>query len=142
MMNKIINIIKPLSLVIVYCSALFSYSALADIAVIASSGSATSSLSAKDVKKIFLGKSTAMTPVDQADGSATRNTFYEKAANKNESQMKAYWSKMIFSGKATPPEIATDDAAVKAWVASNKNGVGYIDSGSVDGSVKVLLTIK
>jgi len=142
MMNKIINTLKPVSLVIIYCSALFSYSALADIAVIANTASASSSLSVKDVKKIFLGKNNSMTPVDQSEGSATRNTFYQKAAKKDESQMKAYWSKMIFSGKAVPPEIAADDAAVKAWVAGNKNGVGYIDSGSVDETVKVLLTIK
>jgi len=121
---------------------LISSIVLADIAVIANKSSSASSLSQSEVKKIFLGKSTSMNPIDQAEGSATRNTFYQKAAKKDESQMKAYWSKMIFSGKAVPPETAADDAAVKAWVASNKNGVGYIDSGSVDETVKVLLTVK
>jgi len=141
-MNKLINTLKPAGLVIVYCSALFSYSALADIAVIANTNSASSSLSIKDVKKIFLGKNTSMTPVDQPDGNATRNVFYQKAAKKNESQMKAYWSKMIFSGKAIPPETSANDASVITWVTNNKNGIGYIDSASVDDSVKILLTIK
>ena len=141
-MNKLINTLKPAGLVIVYCSALFSYSALADIAVIANTDSASSNLSIKDVKKIFLGKNTSMTPVDQPDGNATRNAFYQKAAKKNESQMKAYWSKMIFSGKAIPPETSANDASVITWVTNNKNGIGYIDSASVDGSVKILLTIK
>ena len=141
-MNKLINTLKLASLVIVYCSALFSYSALADIAVIANTANASSSLTVKNVKKIFLGKDNSMKPIDQSEGNAIRNEFYQKAAHKSESQMKAYWSKMIFSGKATPPETSANDASVTAWVANNKNGIGYIDSTSVDGSVKVLLTIK
>jgi len=115
--------------------------AIADIAVIANSNS-SASVSQKDVKKIFLGKKTSMTPVDQKDGNAIRDTFYQSVAKKDASQMKAYWSKMIFSGKAIPPEVSEDDAAVKAWVAKNPKGIGYIDSSSVDNSVKVLLTVK
>jgi len=124
------------------CLMAINATALADIAVIASSGSSASNMTSKEIKKIFLGKSSAMTPVDQSEGNATRNAFYLKVAGKDESQMKAYWSKMIFSGNGAPPDTVSDDAAVKAWVVSNKNGIGYIDSGTVDGSVKVLLTVK
>lgn len=115
--------------------------ALAEIAVIVNSGNASSSMSADDVKAVFLGKSTALSAVDQAEGSAIRNTFYSKIAGKDESQMKAFWSTMIFSGKAVPPEGAADSATVKAWVAKKPNGIGYIDSSAVDGSVKVVLKI-
>ncbi len=119
----------------------------ADIAVIANTANPESNLTPAQAKKIFLGKRTSFpggswaAPVDQAEGSPIRDTFYKKATNKDASQMKAYWSKMIFSGKATPPESVGDDAAVKAWVSGNKDGVGYIDSGAVDDSVKVLLTL-
>lgn len=139
-MKKLIKQFSVSSLVTVCGSVLFMQVAFADIAVVANSASSASSLSAKQVKKLFLGKNDSMKPVDQAEGSGIRNDFYSKVAKKNESKMKAYWSKMIFSGKAVPPEIADDDAAVKAWLAKNKNGIGYIDSGSVDGSVKVLYT--
>lgn len=118
-------------------------SAWAEIAVIANSANPASSISTANSKKLFLGKRSGFkgTPVDQPEGSAVRDTFYQKAAGKNGSQMKAYWSKMIFSGKATPPETVADDAAVKAWVAGHADGIGYVDSGSVDDSVKVLLTL-
>lgn len=115
--------------------------ALAEIAVIVNTGNATSSMSADDVKGIFFGKSIALSPVDQAEGSAIRNAFYSKVAGKDATQMKAYWTTMIFSGKAVPPEGATDSAAVKAWVAKTPNGIGYIDGGAVDGSVKVILKV-
>ncbi len=132
--------LKSLTLMSALSCFLASTCAFADIAVIAGSGN-SASVSKKDVKKIFLGKKTSMNPMDLPDGSAIRDEFYQKVAKKNPSQMKSYWSKMIFSGKATPPENADDDAAVKAWVAKNPKGIGYIDSGSVDDSVKVLLTI-
>lgn len=99
-------------------------------------------------KKIFLGRSKSFpvggyaVPVDHAKGSVIRNVFYKKVAGKSEVQLNMYWSKMIFSGKATPPLIITGgDSAVKAWVSKNPSGVGYINSSAVDQSVKVLLII-
>ena len=47
----------------------------------------------------------------------------------------------MFSGKGQPPREVGDDAAVKAWVASNPEAIGYIDGKFVDGSVKVLFII-
>ena len=135
MKSKFTIIITGLSLL------LASSYAMADIAIIANADSSASA-SQKDIKKIFLGKKTSMSPIDQSEGSTIRDSFYKSIAKKNTSQMKAYWSKMIFSGKAIPPETSDNDTAVKAWVAKTPKGVGYIDSGSVDDSVKVLLTIQ
>ncbi len=126
---------------------LLSVPAQAEIAVIANAGNSEASLTAKQVKKIFLGKKNAFPggaaakPVDQAAGSAVRDAFYQKVAKKNADKMKTYWTQMVFSGKASPPETVSDDAAVKAWVASHKDGIGYVDKSAVDGSVKVLLTL-
>ena len=126
---------------------LLSVPAQAEIAVIANAGNPEASLTAKQVKKIFLGKKNAFPggaaarPVDQAAGSAVRDAFYQKVAKKNADKMKTYWTQMVFSGKASPPEVVGDDAAVKAWVASHKDGIGYVDKSAVDGSVKVLLTL-
>jgi len=143
-MKSLLNSVLALAVI---SSASVTSSAWAEIAIIANAANPEASISAGEAKKIFLGKRTSFpggawaAPVDQVEGSATRDTFYQKAAHKDAAQMKAYWSKMIFSGKATPPEAVADDAAVKAWVAGNKDGIGYVDSGVVDSSVKVLLTL-
>lgn len=119
----------------------------AEIAVIANTANAEASMTAKQAKKIFLGKKKAFPGggaakvVDQTEGSATRAAFYKAVAKKDGDAMKGYWTQMIFSGKASPPTAVGDDAAVKAWVAGNKGGLGYIDKGAVDGTVKVLLTL-
>ncbi len=131
-----------LTMIVGFCLIALSLNVMADIAVIAGATSSASSMTSRDVKKIFLGKSSKMNPVDQTDGSDIRNAFYSKVVGKNPAKMKAYWSKMIFSGKATPPAVSSDDSAVKSWVNKNKKGIAYIDSSAVDSSVKVLLTIK
>lgn len=57
---------------------------------------------------------------------------------KNESQYKAVWSQLMFTGKAAPPSVSPGDDEVKKWVAATPNAVGIIDSAKVDASVKVV----
>ncbi len=122
--------------------------ALADVVVVVSAKSAATALTAEQASDIFLGRATtlpgagAAVPVDQSEGAASRDVFYQKATGKSAAQVKAYWSKQIFSGKGTPPKDGGNDAAVKALVAANPTMVGYIDKSAVDSSVKALLTVK
>lgn len=125
---------------------LLSFGLKAEISVIVSSSSGVSSADMKAVKKVFLGKKQALggvdvTAGDQEEGSSVRDDFYMKVAKKNAAKLKNYWSKMIFSGKAIPPEVIGDDAAMITWVASKKNRIGYVDSSAVNSSVKVVLKV-
>jgi ABC-type phosphate transport system substrate-binding protein len=79
-------------------------------------------------------------PLNQKSDSASRKAFEEKIVGKSESQMKAYWSQLIFSGKAMPLKEMSDDAEVIELVGKNPSAVGYVDSSSVNESVKVLFT--
>jgi ABC-type phosphate transport system substrate-binding protein len=97
-------------------------------------------LSAEQVSNIFLGKSSDLTGVDLPDGSVARDAFYQKVTGKDAAQVKAYWAKLVFTGKAQPLKEMASDAEVKKFVASNPGAIGYIDKGAVDGSVKVVLT--
>jgi len=140
--------IRLVPVIILFGLFSFTATAVADIAVIVNSASGISSLSASKAKKIFLGKTKKLPngktaqPVEQAEDSTVRAAFNDKVLGKSDSQYKAYWSKIIFSGKGSPPQSATDDAAVKAFVASHVNAIGYIDSGAADTSVTVVLTVK
>ena len=124
--------------------AFSSTMAQAGVVVVMSSKSDVSTLSKAQVSQIFLAKTDALPngrvakPVDQADGSAVRNEFYDKVADKKAAQMKAYWSQLTFTGKAQPPRKVSGDAAVKAALAENPAAVGYISDAAVDGSVKVV----
>lgn len=129
-------------------AVLASLPAFAEIVVIVSAKSAATALTEEQASDVFLGKNNTLpgggqaVPVDQSDGAALRDQFYAKVSGKTSAQMKAYWSKQIFTGKGQAPKEAGDSAAVKTLVAANPNIVGYVDKSVVDGSVKVLLTLK
>lgn len=115
----------------------------ADIAVVVNPKSGVDSLSPEQIANLFLGKATsfpsggAATPVDQNDG-ATREEFNSKVLKKDSAGVKAHWAKMQFTGKGTPPKEVGGSGDVKKFVAGNPAGIGYIEKGAVDGSVKVV----
>lgn len=125
--------------------ALLSTSAAADIAVVVHPSNANA-VSGDDLSRLFLGRAASFadgskaTPLNLAEGSAAREEFDNKALSRSSSQLKAYWSKLVFTGKGTPPKELPDDAAVKAAVAADPGAIGYISSASVDSSVKVVVT--
>ena len=82
----------------------------------------------------------AMTPVDQPEDAPVRAEFYKKVTDKEASQAKALWSKLVFTGKATMPKEVANSAAVKSAVAANPKAIGYIEKSAVDASVKVVYT--
>lgn len=98
------------------------------------------SLTTEQVSGIFLGKSNELVGIDLPDGNPVRDAFYHKVTGKDGAQLKAYWAKLVFTGKAQPLKEFASDAEVKKFVASNPTGIGYIDKSAVDGSVKVILT--
>lgn len=118
-----------------------------EVVVIASSSSKISSASAEDIARLFLGKTKAvngekLTPVDQSKNSDVASSFYSNVVGKNASQLRAYWSKLVFTGKGKPPKELGSSADVLAAVAANPSLVGYIEASAVNDSVKVLMTVK
>ena len=118
------------------------------LAVVVSANSNAPKLSTEQVSAIFMGTVKSFPngdkaiPVDQSAGSPPYSQFYNQVAGRSDAQVKAYWSRMVFTGKGSPPQDGGDAAAVKKLIASNPNLVGYIDADLVDGSVKVLSEIK
>ncbi|GAB2919742.1 phosphate ABC transporter substrate-binding protein [Rheinheimera gaetbuli] len=126
-------------------TALLSASAFAEIAVVVNPANANA-VSTDDLNRLFLGRASSFadgskaTPLNLAEGQAARDEFDSKVLNRSSAQLKAYWSKLVFTGKGTPPKELADDAAVKAAVAADSSAIGYISSANVDGSVKVVAT--
>ena len=119
--------------------------AQAEVVVVMSARSSVNSLSKAQVSQIFLAKSAALPdgsraiPLDQTDGSAVRNDFYNRVAGKDAAQMRAYWSQLMFTGKAQRPKQLASDAAVVQAVAASPGTIGYVNASAVNSSVKVVL---
>lgn len=114
--------------------------AWADVVVVTGAGNAGASLSKEQLADIFLGRSTALTPLDQPESSPLRDEFYTKVTGKTAAQAKSYWAKLAFTGKGTPPKEGASSAEIKKALAGNPALVSYIEKSAVDGSVKTLLT--
>lgn len=113
----------------------------AETVVIVSQKNPATRMFSEQAAQFFLGKSNLFTPVDQAEGSPIRADFYHKVADKDPAQVKALWSKLVFTGKATPPKEYAGNAEVKKAVAADPKAIGYIDKSAVDDTVKVILTL-
>ena len=120
----------------------------AEIVVIVAANSPIVALSPAQVSEIFLCKSAvfpggaAVVPLDQAEGSSIRLEFYGKTTGKTPELLKAYSSKMIFTGQGEPPREVADSEKIKKLVANNPHYIGYIDKNAVDASVKTVLSIR
>lgn len=114
--------------------------AQAEVVVVVSAGSAQGAMSRDEVAQYFLGKSSSMTPIDQPESAPIRAEFYKKVTDKEVSQAKALWSKLVFTGKATMPKEAGSSADVKKAVAANPKAIGYIEKSAVDSTVKVVFS--
>jgi ABC-type phosphate transport system substrate-binding protein len=113
--------------------------AQADVVVIGNLAAAT--MSKDEVSQFFLGKNQAMKPVDRSSSDPIKAQFYQKLSGQDLSQVKATWSRLVFTGKASAPKELPDAAAVKKAVAADPKAIGYIDKSEVDATVKVLLTL-
>lgn len=124
-----------------------SLSAQAEIAVVAHPDNKFGALDIAILANVYLGKVNRLengeqiVPIDHRDGTDIKVEFYEKVANKNASQLNAYWSRLIFTGKAQPPKALRDDYEIMELVSENPSLIGYVSVGSVDESVKVILTL-
>jgi ABC-type phosphate transport system substrate-binding protein len=123
---------------------LASGAASADVVAVVSAKSPVTALSKAQVTDIFLGKASRFPdgsqaiPIDQAEGSAVRDEFYDKVAGRSAAQIKAYWSKIIFTGRGQPPPSVSNNVEMKKRIGQNPAAIGYIDRSMVDDSVRVV----
>ena len=120
-----------------------SFQALAETVVVVHPSNSTE-IDTKQIQRIFLGKEKKFSdgsetiPVNQVSDSSVRSNFDTSVLGRSSSQVSAYWSKLVFTGKDVPPKEVENDAAVIALVAKNPSAIGYVNSTSVDDSVNVI----
>ena len=126
----------------------FSSSLYADVAIVVHRDSPLASATLEEISKIFLAKTKTFTDgqeiklLDLEEGHETRDQFYQTVANKTPSQVKAYWSRLIFTGKGQPPQVLMDSDEIVEFISEDPNSIGYANPDSITDSVKVIYTIK
>ncbi|HSH41794.1 MAG TPA: hypothetical protein VK973_06680 [Arenicellales bacterium] len=124
--------------------ALATNSARAGVVVVVSADSGLEQLNAAQLADIYLGRlshlpnGTPVEPIDQKERSPAHDEFYRKFLGQSPAQIKAHWSRLIFTGRGRPPRAVGDSAAAAEVIASDPNAIGYVDESLVDHRLRVL----
>ncbi len=134
---------KLLSSLVLASSLVLPSLALAEVEVVVHPSNAAA-LDKDSIKRIFLGKTRAFpgggeaVPIALKEGTAEDADFTKGVLSKTPKQLKAYWAKMVFTGKGTPPRQMDSAAQIVELISANPNLIGFIPAGSGGGSVKVV----
>ncbi len=137
-----INIYKKIGMMTFFYLAVMLSASAEVVLVTHSSNDAT--FDKKSVQRIFLGKAKKFSngkeaiPINQVEGAAARNAFDSGILGRSSSQISAYWSKLVFTGKGIPPKEVESDADVINLISDNPSCIGYIDSSAVTDAVRVI----
>jgi ABC-type phosphate transport system substrate-binding protein len=119
----------------------------AQVAVIANKSVSESSINTGKLGDIYSlrlktwGSGSAIIPVTLKSDNEDVQKFFS-AIGKSNMEMKKLWMKLQLTGEGQPPVGFGSEDEVLSKVASTPGAIGFISADKVNGSVKVLLTIK
>jgi ABC-type phosphate transport system substrate-binding protein len=115
----------------------------ADLKIIANPSVGASSISADELKGVFLatksslGDGSHVEPVLEKGG-PTHEAFLKEFVGKTDSAFETYYRSLVFTGKASMPKTAASDAEMVTYVAKTKGAIGYVSAGASTTGVKTL----
>lgn len=75
-------------------------------------------------------------PLDLVD---VREEFYLELVDKRLAEINAYWARLIFSGRASPPRQVASSKEVLEIVINNRGAIGYVRQVDADERVMILM---
>lgn len=123
---------------------LLAATARAELVVVVSAQSPVDALSRAELTDIYLGRMNrlptgdSVVPIDQADRSPVYAEFYSKYLGQSPAQVKAHWSRLIFTGRGQPPRSVENSAAAAELVAGNPNAIAYVTADTVDNRLRIV----
>lgn len=116
----------------------------AELVVIVRADAPVQSLTKDEVERIFLKKLKVFpsggeaVPIGQAAAVETNEHFYAKISRKSKIELKAYWARLMFTGRERPPKDGTNNEGVKRLVAADAKAIGFIDEANMDKRFRVV----
>ena len=122
-------------------------STLADdeLVVVINRASPVQQLSREAISALYLGNMSAneaslgLKPLDLEDGHV-RDNFYRLLLGRSRNQMRAYWSRMVFTGKGKPPRTYTANE-VREALQANPELISYLPRSQLDATLRPLLRL-
>lgn len=116
------------------------------LVVIVSKDSNIQDITKKELSKIFLAKTKRLPSgekslVVESTNKELQAKFYKTICNKNEKQLRKYWTKMIFTGRGQPPKKIKSIPELISFVKNNKNAISYIPFKDINSDIRVIMEI-
>jgi hypothetical protein len=110
----------------------------AEIQVIANPSVKAASVSAGDLKEVFLGNKTSLADGSKvepvlAESGAAHDAFLKDVVGKSAAALKNHLKSLVFTGKGSMPKSFASEAEIVKYVAKTPGAIGYV-SASTDAS--------
>ncbi len=121
--------------------------ASADLVLVTAASSPIAGLSRDEAEQLYLGLRTTLnngTPVKLIDMPAgdLRDRFYLRLTGKNPNQIRAHWSRQVFTGRALPPREIGNNKDLDSILDRSSETIAYLTENSLDSSkLRVLLRL-
>lgn len=118
--------------------------ARAELVVVVNARCGVAAMTRNEVVNIFFGRNRQFfngveaQPVDLVDSHPDRERFYAGLVGKDLSEVNAYWSRQVFSGRMQPPPKVGSSEEVLKWVISHPGGIGFVELSKADARVRVV----
>jgi ABC-type phosphate transport system substrate-binding protein len=114
-----------------------------EIKLIANPSVGSSSISADELKSVFLATKTTLSDGSHVEpvlekGGPTHEAFLKAYIGKTDAALDTYYRSLVFTGKGSMPKVLASDAEVSAYVAKTKGAIGYVSAGTGGDGVKTL----
>lgn len=106
----------------------------------------TRDLSQTDVVNIFMGRfrefpsGISAQPIGMP-ASATRTQFYRTLVKKEPAEINAYWARLVFAGRTSPPIQADSPGDALRILRANQGGIAYMERSQVTSREKIVFEL-
>jgi ABC-type phosphate transport system substrate-binding protein len=118
-----------------------------DILVVANKSNPIRSLTKQQLVDLYMGRihyfqsGGAVLKMDAPRDSELRVLFYKSLVGMSLSEINAYWARLMFCGRATPPMQVSSSRDIAKLVSENPNALGYIREGDENDKIKTVFVI-
>jgi hypothetical protein len=133
--------------VLVAAFTLAGTTARAELVVVVNASSGLAQLSRDEVVNIYMGRyrlfpdGRLAKPLDAPVSAQERDLFYRKLLDKGPGEIRAYWTRLTFTGRTLPPQELASQSAIVSRLERDTLAIAYLDRKNVTPQMRVVLEL-
>jgi TonB family protein len=114
----------------------------AEVKVIANLSVTANTISARELRSVFLGEKGSLGGVHVAPvmekGGPAHEAFLRQYLGRSDDDLQKYYMALVFTGRGSMPKAMATDQEVVAYVSKTKGAIGYVNPAAITPGVKTL----